>query len=235
MRVFDLVMSNPPYNKGMDHKILKEAIKYCNKLIIVMTERILVRHSRQKERDLLGKYLEKICLIKNSWAVFNIIHYSAEVVYVFNKLKEDKRININDEYFINEIDAYNKIGQLTDEEVDFIKGLRKIKKVDNNIFDNCSVKYPPSSFKVAYYITGGCNNQYYGIAQGKYIETGCLAKLFPAETRKSHTVLPNTKLKEPKEHEGRYFLTFETLQDVEDFKYSYRREVFEWYLGNFKF
>ena len=124
MRVFDLVMSNPPYNRGMDHKILKEAIKYCIKLIIVMTERILVRHSRQKERDLLGKYLEKICLIKNSWKVFNIIHYSAEVVYVFNKNKVDSRININDEYFINEIDAYNKIGQLTDEEVDFIKGLR---------------------------------------------------------------------------------------------------------------
>lgn len=224
MNKFDVIFSNPPYNRGLDLKIVNEVKKFADKMVIVMTNRVLFRSSLVNERKKLDGIVQKIIKIENSWKVFKLVQWAEECIWIFNTKKKDKKININDQYQINSLCQYNTLGELTKEQLDYVDQIQSIKSVKSNLFSNCTQQHPKNNYKVAYYLVGGCDNN-----------RGGLAQLLPKETRKDHIVHPGEYIKEPTRCQYRFFLYFNNDQQVQDFKYSYRRPILRWYVGNFKY
>ena len=221
MNKFDVVFSNPPYNKGMDLKIVEATIPLTKKMIVVMTQRLLTRRVLQKKREKYSPIMQKVLFIEDSWNVFNITHFTKQYIYVFNKNKQNKQVNVNNQYYLNNLNDYNELGVLNKEQRQFVNNLKKIKVVDNNFIDNCTKQTLKEDFKIAYFIKGGV---------GK--ENNKLAKIIPKQ--KDHTVYPNTPFIPPTKEQLRFYFYFDNKQELDDFLYSYTQVVFRWYLSYFK-
>lgn len=221
MNQFDVVFSNPPYNKGMDLKIVEAVIPFTQKMVVVMTQRLLTRRVLQKKRMKYSPIIQKVLFIEDSWGLFSITHFAKQCVYIFNKNKQNKQVNLNNKYYLDSLNDYSELGILNEEQKQFINNLKKTKVVKNNIIDNCTKQYLKEKFKIAYYIAGGA-----GQSNNK------LAKIIPKQ--KDHTIYPNTNIKPPTKKQLRFYLYFNNLQQLEDFKHTYSNVIFRWYLSFFK-
>lgn len=223
MNKFDVVFSNPPYTKKLDVNVVKDALQFSDKIIVVMTDRVLYRQSMKRDRSLLNKYMESIYHVGNGNELFGIDIWCDEAVLVLNKNKKNVEINVNNQYFINNLDWYDKLGELNKEEMQYINELKDIKEVRNSLLDNCTEQYLKDDFKVSFYLAGGSNALYKG-----------LTSLISKEERVKHIVFPTDVIKPLTKEELRFYFYFNNVQQVEDFKYSYRRIVFLWYLNLYK-
>lgn len=223
MNHFDVIFSNPPYNRGMDLKILNEVKKFADKIIVIMTDRVLYRYSLQKQRDELNKVIECIIPVDDSNNIFKINVYHDEAILVLNNKKKKKFINVNDKYLINNLNQFDKLGQLTKEEIQYVNNLKKIKSVKSSIYSNCTYQQLKPNYKVAYYLKGGCNNLFEK-----------LSSIIPREYKIKNVVHYGDKIKKLTKCQYRFYLYFNDDQQVENFRYSYSRIIIRWYLSLFK-
>ena len=116
MKKFDLVVSNPPYNIGMEHgvdlkihKVLEETAK---KIVFVHPSRFMLTH-KPGVKPIVDLDMKKFETVHMFWAngVFGIGLYTPICVTTWNSEKDNKEITVIDDGYTNSIYTcdYNKV------------------------------------------------------------------------------------------------------------------------------